>query len=37
MIDYDINKLEMIVKNTLENAFKDARNTKVIEPNHGNT
>ena len=37
MIDYDINKLEMIVKNTLENAFKDAKNSKVIEPNHGNT
>ena len=37
MIDYDITKIEKIVKNTLDQAFKDAKNSTVNLPTHGNT
>ena len=37
IIDYDIEKLEIMVNNILKNAFLDAKKAEILEPKSGNT
>ena len=37
IIDYDIDKLEIMVSKILKNAFLDAKRAEILEPKSGNT